>query len=740
MDKREFNIKVEQIKKRINEEDYETAMKIADAIDWRRVRNTNLLTMVAQIYEKNEVYDEAKNILLLAFERAPIGKRLLYKLTDLALKENHIEEAEDYYREFCDLAPEDSRQHLLRYMILKAKGAPAEQLVHSLEQYTAEELDEKWMYELAFLYHEIGWDQDCVRLCDKIMLMFGIGKYVDKAMELKQMYAPLNTYQRDLAENKDKYEAKLRAVERAYSGNGPVIGDRMPADRFYEEEQEDSGEEAHSGHAVMEEDGSGEQETAVYESEEDRVYQNGREQAAYQTAAAEAEYEAAKAAYQADPRGIYDEAPRTFGNETAAVEEEAYAPEEEEENSVPAEQTPCYEAPEYAAAGQEEEREYAPYIDEVLEARMREAQEQENLARELARMPLEDEEQEDPAARTKVLKNIREVLPGMPEETEEKQDLPEQEMGEEPAPVVQKVIPGEEQEEISAGEEEPGAAVNHLMIEARTPEKGLELALSALKQIHRELGIKHPVAKISGSRLNSRGLMEVAPKLAGKDLIVEEAGDLSKGVLDELNEFMAQDQEGTIVVLIDNPRQMEELHRQNPELASRFECIGAGDEPDLDSVEAALREQAEKEAAIAREEEAAARMQETCGEEESAEEAEPDWEEEAGDEEYCEDSEEEETEGEEDEMDIDEFAQYACAYAADIDCSITGKSMLALYERIEIMEEEGIPLTRKNAEDLIEEAADKADRPPLGKRIANLFSSKYDKNGLLILKEEHFID
>ena len=97
-------------------------------------------------------------------------------------------------------------------------------------------------------------------------------------------------------------------------------------------------------------------------------------------------------------------------------------------------------------------------------------------------------------------------------------------------------------------------------------------------------------------------------------------------------------------------------------------------------------------------------------------------------------------EEQEEEMDIDEFAQYACKYAADIDCSITGKSMLALYERIEIMEEEGIPLTKRNAEDLIEEAADKADKPSLGKRIANLFSSKYDKNGLLILKEEHFID
>ena len=123
MDKYEFNIKVEQIKKLVNKSDYETAMKIADTIDWRRVRNVNILSMVAGIYEKNGEFQEAKDILLLAFERAPIGKRLLYKLADLALKEGNVEEAEDYYKEFCNLAADDPRQYILRYMILKAKGA-----------------------------------------------------------------------------------------------------------------------------------------------------------------------------------------------------------------------------------------------------------------------------------------------------------------------------------------------------------------------------------------------------------------------------------------------------------------------------------------------------------------------------------------------------------------------------------------------------------------------------------------
>ena len=255
MDKYEFNIKVEQIKKLVNRGDYATAMKIADTIDWHRVRNASLLSMIAQIYEKNEEYQEAKDILLIAFERAPIGKRLLYKLTELALKEGSVDEAAAYYKEFCELAPEDPRQYLLRYMILKERKAPIEQLIRSLEMYTSTEVDEKWMYELAELYHQAGMEEKCVATCDTIMLLFGLGKYVDKAMDLKLEYAPLNKYQMDLVENRDKYEAKLRAVEAEYntkSGRIKVV-EPAPAEETVEEEiQEDVQEEIPSADDVEE--------------------------------------------------------------------------------------------------------------------------------------------------------------------------------------------------------------------------------------------------------------------------------------------------------------------------------------------------------------------------------------------------------------------------------------------------------------------------------------------------------
>lgn len=649
MDKYEFNIKVEQIRKLVNKGDYETAMKIADTIDWKKVRNANLLSMVATVYEKNKEYQDAKDILLLAFERAPIGKRLLYKLTDLALKEGNLEEAQAYYREFCDLAGDDPRQQLLRYMILKAMDAPLEQLIHSLESYTSEELDEKWLYELAELYHEAGDAARCVSTCDKIMLMFGLGKYVDKAMELKIQYAPLNKYQMDLVENRDKYEEKLRAVEQS-SG----------ADLEETEDAEEAGE--------MEE-------TVLREPD-------------------------------------FEESPAP-----------ALAFEDEELEATPAERAV-------------EEAESA-YEREAIAAALKQAEVEKKLAREMSRIqdvsPAEDE---DDLGKTRVLSEIKRAAAG--EESYE-EDVPTQET---------RVEELEEEDE----PELPRMA-NHLMIEARNPEKGLEIAVQTLKQIQKETGIKNPVAKITGSKLNKRGVLASAEKLAGKDLMIEEAGDLTPEMLKELEKLMTQDETGMRIILIDNPKQMEMLHAQYPELADKFECIGC-DYPPAASVQST---DTVSEARFAQNAQTVQRVQTAQTAQampEANAEAAPEVDDRpvrrvipvrdtamrmpdavvaGADQEDFDDAPSEE------EMDIDEFAQYACKYASEIDCSITGKSMLALYERIEIMEEDGIPLTRSSAEELIEEAADRAEKPSIGKMITGLFSSKYDKDGLLILKEEHFI-
>ncbi|MEG2350616.1 MAG: hypothetical protein RSB57_08930, partial [Hungatella sp.] len=272
--------------------------------------------------------------------------------------------------------------------------------------------------------------------------------------------------------------------------------------------------------------------------------------------------------------------------------------------------------------------------------------------------------------------------------------------------------------------EETAPMTDHLMIEARTPKKGLEMAIQSLRKLHLETGTKNQVVKISGEKLSEKGIFATSDKLAGKDLIIEEAGDLSGEALEELQILIEEDRSGMIVILIDNPMQMEELHRKNPELAKLFECIGVQRETE-ESFGETVSKQTE-----GSEQEAQASAPELCAIPVTSDQTiatsiaavEPP--------EY--DSDEE--------MDLDEFADYACKYAGEIDCSITGKSLLALYEKIEVMEEDGIPLTKITAEDMIEEAADKAEKPSLGRLLTGVFSTKYDKDGLLILKEEHFID
>ena len=629
MDKYEFNIKVEQIRKLSNQGDFETAMKIADTIDWKKVRNANLLSMVANVYEKNHEYQDAKDILLMAFERAPIGKRLLYKLTDLSLKEGNVEEANAYYREFCDLAGDDPRQHLLRYMILKAMDAPIEQQIHSLESYTEEELDEKWLYELADLYHRAGDANRCVAACDKIMLMFGLGKYVDKAMELKIQYAPLNKYQMDLVENRDKYEEKLRAVEQAFEAEDSVDHDEELPDQ-----------------------------DRTVESE---IMETSTE-------------------------------PDVVAEETAEIEN---TDEENQDVSI----TPDLS-----------------YGKEVIAAQVKQAEAEAQLAKEVSRIGTDEvEENESDLGKTRVLDSIRR-MPAAEQNAVAAQETPEPE--------------AEEELEVEELEEEPELPrmTNHLMIEARSPEKGMEIAIQTLKQIQKETGVKNPVAKITGSKLNKRGILACADKLSGKDLMIEEAGDLTPQMIGELEMLMTRDTSGMRIILIDNPKQMEMLHAQNPSLADKFECIGCDyppvqdAEPEVQS-ETVREDQADAHSEAGAEDRPVRRIVPVSEEAMRAPEPEV---------------EEKDTE-EEEEMGIDEFAQYCCKYASEIDCSITGKSMLALYERIEIMEEDGIPLVRKEAEALIEEAADRAEKPSLGKAIKGLFSSKYDKDGMLILKEEHFI-
>ena len=790
-------------------------------------------------------------------------------------------------------------------MILGAKGAPVEQLIHTLEQYCGIELDEKWLYELAELYAEAGMGDLCIMACDKIMLMFGLGKYVEKAMELKIQFAPLTTYQMDLVENRDKYEAKLRAVEKEYRMGKPAGGyedisrdgqvpyeagtDRPSHDagsreaaftrepgyeEEYEEEPSYSREVVYTREPGYEEGpeydpeagydedaafigGAGEAgyaEDRDYEGyageavyAEDQEYAGGTGYAPQEGYGAEAGYAAregygAEAGYAA--REGYDAEAGYAAQEGHGAEagyaaqqehgaqagydaqegygaEAGYAEDDEEEAGVyddygpdDGENPPVHDQvtiePEEAVTGHQEwmpEEDPDAMTDKALKARMHEAEVQANLAMEMSRISDQGFRREVEMAQTRVLSDIRDIS------------------------------------------KSPVRQAHHLMIEAATPQQGLEQAIESLKKIHKETGAKNQAAKITGEKINGKGVFNISDKLTGKDLIIEGAGDMTESILQELNQLMARDETGMNVVLIDAAERLAGLHRIYPGLAKRFEYIGTSTPHKEDGYEASkedkrpvrqvqVKRQDNPQPAVRTmgrphpaQEETKTAVQEQQPRQQTAQEMikperrpeqqkpvakmqlpqpDPVQKINAADSDKVNETvpaslkkdetgpvsikknrtvptsakdetgpvsikknrtvpasakdetgpvsikknqavpasvkkvpepeiPEEEEIPDDEEMDIDEFAKYACGYAGDIDCSISGKSMLALYERIEIMEEDGIPLTRVNAEDLIEEAADKAENPSFFKRLTGIFSSKYDKDGLLILKEEHFI-
>ena len=640
MDKYEFSIKAEQIKKLSGQGDYKTAMQIADTIDWNRVRNANLLSSIAEIYEKNGEYEEAKDILLLAFERAPVGKRFLYKLSELSLSSGAIDDAVEFYREFMDVSPEDPRKFLLQYMILKAKGARAEQLVGPLEQFTETELEEQWLYELAKLYGEAGREDDCVRTCDKMILLFGMGKYVDKAMDLKLHYRPL------------KEEEAPRTI-------------------------------------VKEE---------------------------------------------------YNEEPKTVVQETLvkADSEEGYLDDDMEEDAS--------ELPKMQQIAPEEENAEQPSFEE----------EQVSVA----------EEKQDLQSDDRI--SLGEAEP-------EKANLEEATTKASSEPAV----------ESASIENEPtkGSFPNyHMIVEAKTIEEAFHIAVEEIKYFHKEHNLNFKVAKVSADKLNEKGFAVFADKLQERDLIIEHAGKLKYSVLDEIEEYILHPKDASSVVLIDEVDHFDRLAEDRPKFIEYFDIVSDHEEEEDD-----LLEEVDLEKDSFPEEESAEKaLHDEEGEEESEEEYLDEPEDAEEPEEYVphkpsiferparpytevlEEANKENEEEEEEEilptvredrkaieedvrpaekatsksassMDIEEFADYAINYAKSIDCSITEKGITALYERIQLMEEDGIVLNEESARDLIEDTADQAEKPSIGKKIGSLFRPKYDKDDKLILREEHFM-
>ena len=1002
MDKHELNVKVEQMRKQAGLGDYQTAMKIADKIDWRRVSNVSLLTQVSEIYEKNEKYREAKDILLLAVERTPMGRGLLFKLTQLALKVGSIDEAEECFEEFQKLAPQDSRQKLLRYQILKAKGAQPQQLIPPLEEYVNEEISEEWMYELAELYHKAGMRDACLDLCDRITILFGSGEWVQKALRLKAEGEgePLNEYQQSIAGEiyyqpasapRQNAVRETAPVTPAFSQSVPVIPE------FSLQPQEAVPPVMTAPETVPPFTATPETvppltaaPVAAPQYTESVPYGNTavREAAVPQPAVAMPQYVggvAAGIAPQPMAAQIVPEtpaAPNPAPVPTQALTEQYAAAQEDRYRNVPTFQTATAATtgvPSWTEAVQPQEAPAQNDIDAEIDAHLRRLEE-EKLGRRAAatvsqpqsaapmqvatesmqtaaaagagsvptlenaavteRAPLADPrtveqryreessrpsreyvvsteqraadsefpgteqlmvdrlryEEESAAARARAAARAGEieeelrsreakldetkVLPKLPGQERREQlareeaELRRLEQDKE-AELIQK--PTGKTEETAAVDEEtpvkaaelaaapaeqgaekadaktaeetaeaaagkPEAAVNavaeaaateenaatpateravspakeplaeeaaaaeprpkqpkllrtpgsfNALIEGRTPEEGLQGAVERLKEAQAVTGFKRPAAKVKAERLNVYGVRNSAEKTAGRDLIIEEAGDLSDVSLSELIQLIAADGGMRTVLLIDNPLQLTRLRASHPEVEKVFHTADKREdvkayfaaEAKYREAEARRQEEVTKSALEAKEarrkEEEARRRENNVAQAVSAAAApaasvvkEETVQVRTAPQTRAEDRERPEAAGatqateaaqaatrqarthaeelakleadkkrlyENEPMTKDAFANYAAVYARNIDCVITGKSMNALYERIELLQADNVKLTRKNAETLIEEAADRAEKPPLSRRLGGLFSKRYNKDGLLILKEEDFL-
>ena len=1013
MDKHELNVKVEQMRKQAGLGDYQTAVKIADKIDWRRVSNVSLLTQVSEIYEKVGKYAEAKDILLLAVERTPMGRGLLFKLTQLALKVNSIDEAEECFEEFQRLAPQDTRQKLLRYLILKAKGAQPQQLMPPLEEYVSEELSDEWMYELAELYHRAGMREACLDLCDRITILFGTGEWVQKALRLKAEGEgePLNEYQQSILQGEIYYQPaapRQNAVREPAPLTTPYAQQPMMATEYgtqmpYQTAAEPYGMEP--APALVEQYAAPMTQPqptafaqpaeftqpAAFAQPEVSYDQASLQQAApseeryrnvptFQTPAAastgipswteaakpqeapaqndiDAEIDAHLRRLEEEKRnGVRAKAAATpISTETvqeplretaAELRESALPSAEEDARSVEQryrEESARLSRDYVVSSGERSETSEFPGTEQLMvdrlryeeeseaaklraEARAAETEEairqreakldetkvlpklpaqerREQLAREEAALrrieqdkeaeqikksvieaekkpEIEETAKESPeavsaaateekASQTKPAETVaaaekqpREeavVADKQPAETAaaEKQSQTEAVAAEkQPAETTAaekqsqaEAVAAEKQTAETAAAEKQSAEEGELveesaearrevprqpkllrtpgsfnaLIEGRTPEEGLQSAVERLKEAQAVTGFKRPAAKVKAERLNVYGVRNSAEKTAGRDLIIEEAGDLSDVSLSELIQLIAADGGMRTVLLIDNPLQLTRLRASHPEVETVFHTADKREdvkayfaaEAKFREAEARLREEAVKTALEAKEarrkeeeakraEEEARRAEEEArrlAEREAAENARKAAEAAAAAaeakaaaerEEEARRKEEEARRAEEllnrvaEEIIVrepetvpaaraeaeaqrpaqravpraedrakldaerrrakenelltkDAFANYAAAYARNIDCVMTGKSMNALYERIELLQEDGVSLTRKNAEILIEEAADHAERPPLGRRLSGLFSKRYNKDGLLILKEEDFL-
>lgn len=758
MDKYEYQLKTEHIRQVAARKEYGEAAKLCDTIDWTKIRDVKMLTLAADVYTAVGEYEKAIDILQQAYEYAAMGRRIVYRLTELALKADSYDDAKNYFEEFCRIAPNDQGRYILLYKMARYQKATLDEKIKILEAYKREDFDEKWAYELAVLYAMNNEKDKCIQLCDDIILWFGLGKYVEKALSLKSQFAPLTPAQKEKVqkfadkkaqeeneklqkkqEEQEKKESQAELAKKA-AAQEKISKWQEEQEKAYQAEQEAAKKEAKAREdeqkALLERE---EKLRKQREEELEAVERLKKEQrlehaiqsvvtsdmneimaviqrAKQEDAQNELQDELAKQVQQVqqlagekdlelvseipsdveekeklqvpeDISHMHDEISEdkttesevldyeTSENETSDVETANTEISEKTSDSETADEAVWFEA--YKPEEEPQISEWAAPVAETVEVEPEE-EVQEEPEKEPEEEEPQEEVQEEPEKEPEEAgpqEEIQEEIQEEPEEEEPQEEFEEEPEEKEPQEEIQ-----EEPEQESAESRQPDMTANsglpivnpedmsrvwHFAIQAMPDEDDIELALEYLEELAEcsSRAVPRSVVKITGQKLNQKGLVKSIDKLLGKTILIEDAADMNERVINEFCKIIDPTDRSLLVVFIDTPASIRHLLIDYPQLAQVV---------------------------------TAQFVRETYS--------------------------------------VTELLEYARGYADREDSVFDKSGELALMERLKVIAGNQERNKKRIVEMIVNNAIEKAEK----KSMRKLFQSKYDKRGCLILRDKDF--
>ena len=742
MDKYEYQLKTEHIRQVAARKEYAEAAKLCDTIDWTKIRDVKMLTLAADIYTAVGEYEKAIDILQQAYEYATMGRRIVYRLTELALKADSYDDAKNYFEEFCRIAPNDQGRYILLYKMARYQKATLDEKIKILEAYKREDFDEKWAYELAVLYAMNNEKDKCIQLCDDIILWFGLGKYVEKALSLKSQFAPLTPAQKEKVqkfadkkaqeeneklqkkqEEQEKKESQAELAKKA-AAQEKISKWQEEQEKAYQAEQEAAKKEAKAREdeqkALLEREEKlrkqrEEELEAVERLKKEQRLEHARQsvvtsdmneimaviqRAKQEDAQNELQDELAKQVQQVQQLAgekdleLVSEIPsdveekekmqvpedisymqdeisedettesevlddETSENETSDVETANTETSEKTSDSENTDEAVWFEA--YKPEEEPQISEWAAPVAETVEVEPEEEEPQEVVQEELEKEPEEAGPQEE----------IQEESKKEPEEAETQEEIQEE---------IQEEPEEEEPQEEFAESRQPDMTANsglpivnpedmsrvwHFAIQAMPDEDDIELALEYLEELaeRSSRAVPRSVVKITGQKLNQKGLVKSIDKLLGKTILIEDAADMNERVINEFCKIIDPTDRSLLVVFIDTPASIRHLLIDYPQLAQVV---------------------------------TAQFVRETYS--------------------------------------VTELLEYARGYADREDSVFDKSGELALMERLKVIAGNQERNKKRIVEMIVNNAIEKAEK----KSMRKLFQSKYDKRGCLILRDKDF--